>query len=82
MTDAIHLALGDLAVGLIVAVVLSCLLWLIASAQKDGPQRVRLPREEPVDLEEEIRSYRQRKDAEFFAGPEGRERLPSGRRVA
>jgi hypothetical protein len=83
LAQAIHLSLADLVVGFGVAIVLGLLFWLIAAAQKDGPERERPEPVEPVDLDEEIKVYRHRKDAEFMAGPEGRDRLPlTGRRFA
>jgi hypothetical protein len=82
LTQAIHLSLIDFAVGFVAAVTLSLLLWLIASAQKHGPKRVRPERAEPVDFDGEIRVHdRTRRGPEALAGPESRDRLlMTGRR--
>ena len=57
LAQAIHLTFVDLVVGGGIAVVLALLLWLVASAQKDLPQRERPEPVEPWYPAEEIRVH-------------------------
>lgn len=84
LLHALALTFGEVLFGLVLVSLIAGLLFLIARAQKDGPERKRPVPVDPVDFSEEIRVFdKTRRGPEVLAGPEGRERLAlTGRRMA